>query len=68
MKTDHESDAAFDLQVKLHVLIDFHDGGLVAATVTVVRCGEDRHHIALVSPIVAVHDQLMGTSDPCQVI
>ena len=68
MQTKQESDAAFHLQVKLHVLIDFHDGGLVAATVAVIRCGEDRHHIALVSPIVAVHDQLMGTSDSCQVI
>ena len=68
MQTERESVIAFHLQVKLHVLIDFHDGGLVAATVTVVRCGEDRHHIALVGPIVAVHDQLMGTSDSCQVI
>ena len=55
-------------EIILHELVDLHYGGLVTAAVAVVRCGEDRHDIALVSPVVAVHDQLMSARNPRQVI
>lgn len=43
-------------KVVFHVFVNFHDGSLVAAAVAVVRCGEDGHDVALVRPIVPVHD------------
>ena len=45
----------------LHELIDFHNGSLVAASVAVVGSREHCDHIALVSPVVAVHHKLVST-------
>ena len=47
---------------------DSHNGGLVSATVAVVRCREDSDNVALMSPVVAVHDELMGTCDPSEIV
>ena len=58
----------FNLQIVFHELIDFHYCSLISASVAVVRCGEDRHDIALVCPVVAVHDELMSARNPRQVI
>ena len=52
----------------LHELVDLHDGGLVTATVAVVGRGEDGDDIAIVRPIVAIHDQLMRSCDHLQVV
>ena len=42
------------------MLVDFHDGSLVAASIAVIRRTEDGHHIAILAPIVSLHDKLMG--------
>ena len=57
-----------NLQSAIHVLVDFADGGLIAASVAVVGCREDRDNVALVTPIVAIHHKLMGTGNSCQTI
>mmetsp|Transcript_99434 Transcript_99434/g.256998 ORF Transcript_99434/g.256998 Transcript_99434/m.256998 type:complete len:343 (+) Transcript_99434:194-1222(+) len=52
----------------LEVLVDLHDGGLVAAAVTVIRCGEDRDDVPVMAPVVALHHKLVRTSDQLQAI
>ena len=42
------------------VLVNLHDGGLVAAPVAVVRGTEDCDHVPLVTPVVALHHQLVS--------
>ena len=55
-------------EIILHELVDFHYGGLVAAPIAVVRGGEDGDNVALMRPVVAVHDELMGARDSSQVV
>ena len=50
------------------MLVNLHDGGLITASVAVVRCAEDGHHISILAPIVALHDELMRSRDQCQAI
>lgn len=52
----------------LHELIDFHDGSFVTAAVAVVGRREDGDDVAVVRPIVAIHDELMGSGDQLQVV
>ena len=56
------------LQIIFHEFINLHNGGLVTASVAVVGGGEDSDNVTLMSPVVAVHDELMGTGNPGQVI
>jgi len=42
------------------VLVNLHNGGLVAAPVAVVGGTEDRDHVPLVAPVVTLHHELMG--------
>lgn len=51
-----------------HVLVKFHDGGLVAAAVAVVGGREDGHHTLLMAPVVAFHDELVSTGNESQAI
>jgi len=55
-----------DEEVVVHLLVDFHDSGLVAAPVAVVWRRKDRHDLLLVTPVVAVHDELVGARDRLQ--
>lgn len=55
-------------EVILHELVDLHDGGFVAAPVAVIGRREDSNDVALVRPVVSIHDQLMGASDARQVV
>jgi hypothetical protein len=57
-----------NLQVEFHELVDGHNGSLVTAAVAVVRRTKHSHDIAVMSPVVTLHDKLMGTGDPSQVI
>ena len=57
-----------DLQVELHVFVDLHNRGLVAASVAVVGCREDCDDVAVMRPVVTIHYQLMGTGNQFQVI
>ena len=57
-----------NLQIIFHELVDLHDGSLVSASVAVVGGREDSHYVALVGPVVSVHDQLMGPRDPREVV
>lgn len=51
-----------------HVFVELHDSSLVAATVAVVRSGEDSYDALLVAPVVALHNQLMGSGDESKTI
>ena len=53
----------FHLQIVFDVFIYFHDGGLITASVTIVRGREDRDDMSFVGPIVTSHNQLMGSGD-----
>lgn len=53
-------------EIILDELVDLHYGSLVSASVAVVGSREDCDDVALVSPVVSVHDQLMGTCDSGQ--
>lgn len=52
----------------LEVLVDFHDGCLVAASVAVVGCRKDGNNVTLLRPVESVHDQLMCSCHQCQAI
>ena len=41
-------------KVVIHLLINFHDAGLIAASVAVVGGREDGHNLLFVRPIVAL--------------
>lgn len=54
-----------DEEVVVHLLVDFHDSGLVAAPVAVVWRGKDRHDLLLVTPVVSLHGSwLAGMQTP----
>lgn len=55
-------------EVEFHKFVNFHDCSFVAATVAVVGCGEDRDYISLVRPVIATHNELMGSRNTYQVI
>lgn len=55
-------------EVAVHVLVDFHNSSLIATSVAVVRSREDSHDVALMTPIVAIHHELMGTSNPGEAV
>ena len=57
-----------DLQTSLHELINFHYSSLVTAPVAVVRSREDCQNALVMVPVVAFHDQLMGSGDVLEVI
>lgn len=42
------------LQCIFHVLINFHDGSLITATITVVGCTKDGYYISVLSPVVSL--------------
>jgi len=52
-----------DEEVVVHLLIDLHYSGLVAAPVAVVWRRKDGHDLLLVTPVVSVHHQLVGARD-----
>lgn len=52
-----------NLQDAVEVLVELHDGSLVATPVAVVRRREYRHQVLVVVPRVSVNDQLVGTTD-----
>jgi len=51
-----------------HELIDLHNGGLVTASVAVVRSREHCDDVPVVRPVVAIHHKLMCSCDELQVI
>ena len=50
------------------MLVNLHDCGLVAAAVAVIRCGEYRNNVSVLTPVVAFHDQLMGSGNQSKAI
>ena len=51
-----------DQEIVVHLLVHLHYARFVATTVAVVRRGENRHHLLLVTPVVACHHELMCAS------
>lgn len=47
-------------------IVDFHNGGLITASVAVIWRGKYGDHGPVVLPLVALHDQLMSTGDEVQ--
>lgn len=55
-------------QSVFEVFVDLHNGCLVAAPVAVVWCAEDGDDIAVLTPVVPFHDQLVGSRHQCQAV
>ena len=51
-----------------HELVNFHDGCLVTASIAVVWRRKDSDDVTVVGPVVAVHDELMSTSNQFEVV
>jgi len=52
----------------LHLLVELHDGCLIAAPIAIVWCAEDGDDVAIVAPIEPLHDELMGSADERQAV
>lgn len=52
-----------NLQGVLQIIVQLHYGRLITTPIAVVRSTEDGDDIALMTPIEALHDQLMRTAD-----
>lgn len=50
----------------LQILINLHNRSLITTPVAVIRRTEDGNHIPILTPIVPLHDQLMGSCDQCK--
>lgn len=44
-------------------IVNFHNGSLVTASVTVIRSRKDGNHRSIVLPLITLHDQLMGSGN-----
>lgn len=53
------SQTGVHIQGILQMLVDLHDGSLIAASVAVIGGAENRYHVPVLAPIVSLHDQLM---------
>ena len=49
-------------------IIHFHNGRLISTTVTIVGSREDRHHTAIMLPLVALHDELVGSRNKVETV
>ena len=52
----------------LEGVVKLHDGSLVSTAVAVVGGGEDGDHVPVVTPVVALHHQLMGPAHQGQAV
>ena len=52
----------------LEVIVDLHDRRLVTTPVAVIRCGKNRDDVAIMCPIVALHDELVRTGQKLQTV
>ena len=52
----------------LEGVVKLHDGSLVSTAVAVVGGGEDGDHVPIVTPVVALHHQLMGPAHQGQAV
>jgi|ERR1719329_139734 len=52
----------------LEMLVDLHHSRLVAASVAIIRCGEDCHGIPVMAPIVTLHHKLVRPRDELQAV
>lgn len=50
------------------MLVNLHDRSLVATSVAVVRRTENGHYVAILTPIVSLHHQLMRSGNQSQAI
>ena len=55
-------------EIVIHLFVDFHYSSFVTASIAVVWRWKDRHNLLLMTPIIASHDKLMGTSHCLQPI
>lgn len=49
-------------------IINFHNSGLIAASVTVVGRREDSNDLSVMLPLVALHDKLVGACDEMKTV
>jgi hypothetical protein len=50
------------------MLVNLHDSSLVATAIAVVGCAEDCDDIPILTPVIALHHQLMRSRHECQAI
>jgi hypothetical protein len=56
------------LEIMIHLLIYFHYSCLVTTPITVIRCRENCDYCLVVTPVVSIHNQLMGSCYQLQII
>lgn len=49
-------------------VVQFHDGRLISAAITIVGGGENRHHVPVVAPVVSFHDELVSSGHQGQAV
>lgn len=50
------------------MFINLHYGRLITASIAIVRSGEYRDHVPILTPIITFHDQLMSPGDQRQAV
>lgn len=55
-------------EILLHVFPNFQYGSHIPTSVTVVRSAKDCHHILFLTPIITLHDKLVGSWDESEPI
>lgn len=49
-------------------IVDFHNGGLIATAVAIIGRRKDGHNRPIVLPLIALHNELMGSRNEIQAI
>ena len=49
-------------------VVDFHNGGLIAAAITIIGCRKDRDDRPVVLPLVSFHDELVRPRNKVQAV
>jgi hypothetical protein len=56
------------LRTLIYRIINFHDGGLITASVAIVRSRKDRDDLSVVLPLISLHDKLMSTRNEMEAV
>jgi hypothetical protein len=52
----------------INVIVNLHYGGLIAASVTIVRGRENGHHSSIMLPLISLHNKLMSPGNEMKIV
>lgn len=52
----------------INVIVNLHNGGLIATSVAIVGGREDSHHSSIVLPLITLHNELMSSGNEVKII